>query len=72
MRTLAVLLAASCLLAVLAVSTAAADNYVVGNCQKSGACVGVCVADADTSCWNGGDICFGASYEIPFCLYPQS
>ena len=52
--------------------TASADSYTVGNCQKSGACFNVCVHDADTSCWNQGDVCLSFSYEVPFCLYPQT
>ena len=67
-------LAASLLLtaALLAVAApATADNYVVGNCQKSGACVGVCVADADTTCWDDGAVCVGASYQVPQCIEKQ-
>lgn len=70
MRTL---LIASLLVAValLGVGTVSADQYNVGNCQKSGACASVCIHDADTACWNEGDVCLTFSYEVPFCLYPQ-
>ncbi|MEA3137012.1 MAG: hypothetical protein QOJ26_1087 [Thermoplasmata archaeon] len=71
MRTLLVasLILTAGLLAVAA--PASADNYVVGNCQKSGACVGVCIADADTTCYHDGAICFGASYQVPQCIPKQ-
>lgn len=50
---------------------ASADSYVVGNCQKSGACVGVCIADSDTTCYRDGAVCVGASYQVPQCVPKQ-
>lgn len=68
MRTLLVasLLLMTALVAVAA--PASADAYVVGDCRRSGACAGVCIADADTRCWDDGAICVGASYQVPQCL----
>lgn len=69
------LFVASLLLTVAAVglaAPAAADNYGVGDCQKfGGACVGVCISDADTRCFRDGAVCVGASYQVPQCLPKQ-
>jgi hypothetical protein len=65
--TVVLLLLASA--ALLAFSgSASADSYTVGNCQKSGACAGVCVADADTACWRDGAACVGFSFQVPQCV----
>lgn len=68
------MLAAALLLTALALlaGPASADSYTVGDCQKSGACAGVCVADEDTTCWRDGAACVGFSYQVPQCVPKQS
>ena len=71
MRTLLLLLLAST--ALLAASgPASADSYTVGNCQNSGACASVCIADAETICWRDGAVCVGFSYQVPQCIPKQN
>jgi hypothetical protein len=48
--------------------TASADHFGVGDCQKNGECAGGCV-DVTTPC-NRYLVCFGISYEVPFCVQP--
>jgi hypothetical protein len=56
------------LLAFLAVPSAAADSYVVGDCDKfGGACASICVEDANSACWDNSTACVGVSYQIPQC-----
>jgi hypothetical protein len=63
LTTLALALAATCL-----AGAASADPFVVGNCQKNGACAGGCVS-LTTPCWDHNLLCVGISYQVPFCVH---
>ncbi len=68
------LLVASLLLTVALIglaAPAAADSYTVGDCRKL-TCAGVCIADADTTCFRDGAVCVGFSYQVPQCVPKQS
>jgi len=66
MRTLALLTLGLLTATLFLATSASAESVGVGNCQKSGACAGACV-DITTPCSRGALVCFGISYEIPFC-----